>query len=363
MSARPDWEAADAAVDFQGDGIVTGRRTFQKFFTQEELRTWIERVLGRRSVAAAPGIFYVFRDEAEEQSFAIGRVSRRRRAPGIDECRDLVADHEDLLAPSSRFSPSAAACPPPESSPPPRNSPARSAASPEPSRCSAGPPAPNAGTRSATTGATTCSCTSPSPRSRSAPASARSPRRFASTSRAFFGSYKSGCAAADALLFSAGDQDAVDRACRRAPVGKLLPDALYVHHTAVAHLPPLLRAYEGCARQLAGAVDGLTLVKLSRRRPRVSYLVYESFDRVAHPALQSSIVADLKGLRLRFRDYTRSANPPVLHRKERFVADDHPRRAHASRASPPARSASACSTPTRPSAPATDGSPPLPPMA
>ena len=39
--------------------------------------------------------------------------------------------------------------------------------------------------------------------------------------------------------------------------------------------------------------------------------------------LQSSIVADLKGLRLHHRDYTRSANPPVLHRKERFVADDY----------------------------------------
>ena len=145
--------------------------------------------------------------------------------------------------------------------------------------------------------------------------------------RAFFGSYKSGCAAADALLFSAGDPAAVDRACRRAPVGKLLPDALYVHHTAVAQLPPVLRVYEGCARQLAGAVDGLTLVKLSRRRSRVSYLVYESFDRVAHPALQTTIVADLKRSRLHFRDYTGSANPPVLHRKERFLAYDHPRRA------------------------------------
>ena len=88
----------------------------------------------------------------------------------------------------------------------------------------------------------------------------------------------------------------------------------------------MLRVYEGCGRQLAGEVNGLTLVKLSRRRPRVSYLVYESFDRVAHPALQSSIVADLKGLRLHYRDYTRSANPPVLHRKERFVADDYPAR-------------------------------------
>ena len=57
VSARLNWEATDAAVAFQADGIVTGRHTFQKFFTQEKLRAWIERVLGRHPVAAAPGVF------------------------------------------------------------------------------------------------------------------------------------------------------------------------------------------------------------------------------------------------------------------------------------------------------------------
>ena len=326
VSARLDWEATDAAVDFQGDGIVTGRRTFQKFFTQEELRTWIERVLGRRTVAAAPGIFYVFRDEAEEQSFAIGRVSRRRRAPGIDECRELVADHEDLLAPLVAFFTERGRLPTPGELP---TAPQLTGAF--------GSVARAFSLLRRATGAERWDALRDHRRADllvylalaafpKRPRLGALPEALRLDIRAFFGSYKSGCAAADALLFSAGDQDAVDRACRRAPVGKLLPDALYVHHTAVAHLPPLLRVYEGCARQLAGAVDGLTLVKLSRRRPRVSYLVYESFDRVAHPALQSSIVADLKGLRLHFRDYTRSANPPVLHRKERFVADDYPAR-------------------------------------
>ena len=118
----------------------------------------------------------------------------------------------------------------------------------------------------------------------------------------------------------------MDRACRNASVGKLLPNALYVHHTALEHLPPLLRVYEGCGRQLAGTVDGLTLVKLFRHRARVSYLAYEEFDRLAHPALQGAVVADMKRLDLQFRDYTRSDNPPVLHRKELFVADDYPAR-------------------------------------
>ena len=118
----------------------------------------------------------------------------------------------------------------------------------------------------------------------------------------------------------------MDRACRDAGVGKLLPDALYVHYTAVEQLPPVLLVYEGCGRQLAGAVEGLTLVKFFRRRARVSYLAYDGFDRVAHPILQSAVVADLKRLDLHFHDYTRSSNPPVLHRKKLFVADDYPAR-------------------------------------
>ncbi len=65
--------------------------------------------------------------------------------------------------------------------------------------------------------------------------------------RSFFGSYADGCRRADDLLFRAGDADAVDDACRRSAVGKLLPNALYVHRTALEALDPLLRVYEGCA--------------------------------------------------------------------------------------------------------------------
>ena len=42
VSARLEWEARQIAGDYQGDGIVTRKRTFQKFYTQEELRDWIK---------------------------------------------------------------------------------------------------------------------------------------------------------------------------------------------------------------------------------------------------------------------------------------------------------------------------------
>ena len=326
VSARLDWEATDAAINFQSDGIVTAKRTFQKFFTQEELRHWIEQALDHRPVAAAPGIFYVFRDEADEQSFAVNRVARQRNLRGLDECEELVSDHEELVQPLMAFVNQRGRLPV-ES---------ELFTAPQLTRVFGSVPRAFSLLRRLT-GTDRWDRVRQQRRADVLVylALAAFPKRLRFNAlpdelrhdiRAFFGSYKAGCTEADALLFSAGNQDTIDQACRRATVGKLLPDALYVHHTALGHLPSVLRVYEGCGRQLAGIVDGLTLVKLFRRRPRVSYLAYDDFDRIAHPALQTSIIADLKRLDLHFRDYTRSPNPPVLHRKELLVADDYPYR-------------------------------------
>jgi DNA phosphorothioation-associated putative methyltransferase len=110
------------------------------------------------------------------------------------------------------------------------------------------------------------------------------------------------------------------------PTGKLLPTALYVHVDAVGDLSLPLRLYEGCARAALGAVDGATIVKLRRDEPKVSYLSYPDFDRVAHPALAESVSVHLQTFRGRTRRYDASVNPPVLHRKEAFVSEHHPLR-------------------------------------
>ena len=46
-----------------------------------------------------------------------------------------------------------------------------------------------------------------------------------------------------------------------------------------------------------------------------------------HPTLSSAITVNLKKLSVDWRDYSRSDNPPLLHRKEEFVGRDDPRRA------------------------------------
>jgi DNA phosphorothioation-associated putative methyltransferase len=59
-----------------GDGYVTTRGTFQKYFAQQELRDFIADTLGEAPVAFAPGIFVVFRDKDLEQEILFKRQSR-----------------------------------------------------------------------------------------------------------------------------------------------------------------------------------------------------------------------------------------------------------------------------------------------
>jgi DNA phosphorothioation-associated putative methyltransferase len=121
----------------------------------------------------------------------------------------------------------------------------------------------------------------------------------------------------------------IDRACRESKVGKLTPAALYVHMDALADMPVALREYEERARLCVGTAGPpeATLVKLHRLQPTVSYLYYPDFETDAHPALATSVVVHLlRKARITRRDYSLSANPPILHRKELFVPPMHPHR-------------------------------------
>jgi DNA phosphorothioation-associated putative methyltransferase len=145
--------------------------------------------------------------------------------------------------------------------------------------------------------------------------------------RAFFGTYRQAGDLADKLLFSAGAVDVIREACRTSPIGKQLPDSLYVHSTALSSLAPVLRVYEGCARAYMGVVEGANVIKLSIGKPQISYLHYPDFDRNGHPSLAASLVVPLNTFHIQYRDYAESKNPFILHRKETLVSSNHPLRA------------------------------------
>jgi DNA phosphorothioation-associated putative methyltransferase len=145
--------------------------------------------------------------------------------------------------------------------------------------------------------------------------------------KAFFGTYTKACAEADGLLFKAGDAGAIDEACRRSAVGKLLPDDLYVHRSALDCLEPVLRIYEGCGRAYLGEVEGANLIKIHRRSGKLSYLAYPDFETDPHPALLRCVRLNLRTRQIECHDYGPRTNPPVLHRKESFLGPEDERRA------------------------------------
>jgi DNA phosphorothioation-associated putative methyltransferase len=67
-------------VEF-GDGVLTGRGTFQKFYEQDELKGYLEAVVETEAIPAGIGTFYLFKDEARRQQFLANRFRRREILP------------------------------------------------------------------------------------------------------------------------------------------------------------------------------------------------------------------------------------------------------------------------------------------
>lgn len=312
-------------TDGFADGVLTSRGTFQKFFEQQELKNWIDHSLGVSSVPAGPGVFYVFCDEEARSAFMASRFRRHIVTPRLARPIDLFEQHKQLLQPLMDFVAARGRLPADDEL-------VNAAALREVFGT----------TRRAfrvierTTEATQWDEIAAGraqdilvylalSRFEGRANFSRLPRELQLDIREFFSSYTSACGAADNLLFSVGDMNVVNETCTASPVGKLTPESLYVHENAVERLPPVLRVFEGCARGYIGRVEGANIIKLNRREPKISYLTYPDFDSNPHPSLASSLSVNLQTFRLKARDYSSYRNPPILHRKETFLATDDPR--------------------------------------
>lgn len=328
VAARMTGEERDLAQRTPlADGVLTSRNTFQKFYEQQELKRWIEQVLEREAIAAGPGIFYVFRDHDAGEAYRSARVRRRIAAPSITLSEQRCRENPALVEALIQFYTDRGRLP-------------------EVEELAVGADIVDifGSIKRAFQAILRTNVEvdwGPIVKARREDlllylALSRFERgmRWSKLSdtlqrdvRALFGTYGAAQRQAEALLLAIGRPGAIDEAVNEASVGKRTPTALYVHVSALDRLPLLLRAFAGCGQGYLGAVDGATLIKLYRREPKLSYLAYPDFDRDPHPALDVSLNIDLRELRLKHRRFRGQPNPPVLHRKECFVADDYPLRA------------------------------------
>jgi DNA phosphorothioation-associated putative methyltransferase len=150
------------------------------------------------------------------------------------------------------------------------------------------------------------------------------PSKLANDINAFFKNYKELLNQSTALLFSLGNDKMMREAHKHIKIGKLLPDAVYLHPRYIDQLPPPIQVKIGVAQKLIGEIDGCNLIKINKLKEKVSFMVYEDFDKVPHPALLYTVVVDLPKMSTKLWDFETRANPPILHRKETFVGEDYP---------------------------------------
>ena len=105
-------------------------------------------------------------------------------------------------------------------------------------------------------------------------------------------------------------------------VGKLVRGALYVHRDAIGALAKDMRSMIGEAVAIANAARW-NVARVERHI--VGLLAYEDFDAAAFPRLIASTRVNVATGELARTDFSRSANPLILHRKEQLVMPDDPR--------------------------------------
>ncbi|MBD2519004.1 DNA phosphorothioation-associated putative methyltransferase [Nostoc sp. FACHB-973] len=307
------------------DGIVTRRNTFQKYYEQEELKTYIDEVLSVDAVPIALGVYFVFRDEAQKESYKAIRFFSTSSTPRVRIPTKRFEDYQEQLQPLMAFFTKRGRLPV-----------KGELENEQELLIEFGNFRRAFGVVLQATDETEWDAIA---YRRSLdiqvylalthfdrrPAWQKLAPEMRHDIKAFFSSYEEACQVADQKLFSLGKPKVIQTACEKSKIGKHTRGALYVHVSALAALDPLLRIYEGCASRTIGRVDQATLIKYHIDKPQISYLFYPDFDTDPHPALKASIGIDLKTLAVTHREYQTRANPPILHRKETFVTNIYPR--------------------------------------
>lgn len=316
-------DRAPAGVHHE-DGLLTGRRTFQKLYTHTELGEWIERVTGERAYAAAPGVFYLFRDPSDAQTYVRSKVAVYRPRRQIDS-QALYETHRAVLEPLFTFMTVHARSP----------------------RAHEFSDADRAGVEEAVgsvaRGARIIRSVTTAPYWEEVVKQRRNELlvmlalgRFRqenllrdaitrSDVRTLFTSVDSARRNADRLLLACSDPALRQVNAMASKVGRISPTSIYVHAPALAELPPILRVFEGCARLLAGASVGVNIIRLSYVADEVEYRSYERFEETAHPPLSFSARVQIGKLDVRWVPPKKVGERPVLHQKEQFVSPEHPR--------------------------------------
>lgn len=323
-----------ARYERYGDGVITTRATFQKYYSQKELREYLESALGHIAIAVSPGIFFIFQDPMAEQDFLVNLNHQKKRwKPALRSTRGAGARKKALFeAHKKLFERFWSLC-------------LELGRIPKEEECK------DIEKLKALIGSTRktyrflCDYFEPKDFEEAAETRRKDllvyfarnvcykltyksfPPTLKQDIKVFFGAYTKALEEARELLFSLTDTGRIERACVEAfellEVGKLEEGKAYtIHRRHLNDLPTLLRVYVNCALLLYGGIEQVDLIKIHMHSGKVSFMVYDDFDGKPLPLLLERIKVKLRLSDVDFFEYKGRYKPHPLYWKSQYMDEE-----------------------------------------
>lgn len=336
-----------------GDGYLTSRQTFQKYFTQAELKDFVEQVLHREAFTVGPGVVLVFADADLEQRFCADKYRNRGLASRLltlqraSKNRIERTTHEPLRVRST--------------APDQRLERARPLLDqlwettlelgryPEQDEVEDLPGLQQVAgglsgavrllerhydsallARAAQTRADDLRLFLACRQYLKRASYSQLEPRLRHDVRTFFGSYRAAQDAAMRLLVESADPKNLLSACLRAAdagLGAMEGEqhALQLHMSTLERLPVHLRAYVSCGLLLWDSISEVDLIKIHIGSSKLTLLEFDDFDSSRLPRLRRRVKVNMRELDYDVFDYGSEQHPkPVLYGKSRFLHEDYP---------------------------------------
>lgn len=318
------------------DGVITSRNTFQKYFSQAELKSYIERTLDDEPIAISPGIFYVFKDKALEQHFLQNRHKRSYQWKQLtepkpvseDQARILFTKHQELL---ESFWLSCLAY-------------GRVPANEEFNKSEEIKDTIGSNKKALKLvtdwfGQEELELAAEMRKEdlliyfalgmfEGRKSYTHLPDDLKRDIKAFFDTHKIALHQAKDLLFNIANIEQITTECLKAkkilPASKLTleneqPHSLTIHKNFIDELSPLLRVYVYSALQLYGEIDDIQLIKIHITSGKVTLLGYEGFDDSPLPQLKERVKIKMAEQDVDFFDYINEDRRPLLLNKIDYI--------------------------------------------
>jgi len=313
-------------VQTYGDGVLTSRNTFQRYYRQEEVAKYLEEVLGIVPIPLEAGVFLVFKRSGDAHAFLLNRLQRsvplihgvprqRKRLLRAALLEAFQSEHKADWAAYAEFV-AAHGRPPAHAESSALQAAAEHGLAPTDLWEAAVNELPksqlNELRRLRSNQYIVFMAIS---RFRGVPklgelsVTARFDIRF------YFRSYSHLKELSNQHLFAAGDNDQVAKLCEDAPVGVNTTDGYFVARRDLPQLDPTLQIYARLGELFFGDLDRMDVVKIHKTSPRLSLFALTDLNE-AVPRLKSRVKIDLQGQQVRFFDHAANAESEVLMGKQ-----------------------------------------------